>query len=179
MFLKSKESSQKKQSNICSFTNFILLIEIAFKLWQQICGWSRGDLSSAVSWCADPLHACWAADAELWSSWVSGPEACTSYPEGYYKNQKKDSVQLKNENWLQWQKYKIKDYLTLWYKTLNSIHCSQSRKTGHMIFRWFLPNRAQCNTAHLNTVSSIRYMQSPWWILEIDNSLGGNTKKFW
>lgn len=61
-------------------TDFILSIERASKLWLQICGWSRGGLSSAVSWSADSLHACWAGGAELWSSWVSGPGACTSYP---------------------------------------------------------------------------------------------------
>lgn len=62
-------------------TDFILSIEKASKLWLQICGWSRGGLSSAVSWSADSLRAYWAGDAELWSSWVSDPGACTSYPE--------------------------------------------------------------------------------------------------
>lgn len=59
---------------------FILSKEKASKLWLQICEWSRGGLSSVVSWSADSLHACWACDAEPWSSWVSDLEACTSCP---------------------------------------------------------------------------------------------------
>lgn len=52
----------------------------AIRLWLQICAWSREDLSSAASWCADSPHACWADGAALWSSWVSDPEVCTSCP---------------------------------------------------------------------------------------------------
>lgn len=70
-----------QQRILVFYTDFILSIEKASKLWLQICGLSRGGLSSAVSWSADSLHACWVGGAELWSSWVSDPGACTSYPE--------------------------------------------------------------------------------------------------
>lgn len=72
----------KEETNTRVFnTDFILSIEKPLKLWLQICGLSKGGLSSAVSWSADSLHVCWVGGAELWSSWVSDPGACTSYPE--------------------------------------------------------------------------------------------------
>lgn len=153
---------KKKPYTTVFNTDFILSVEKASKLWLQICGWSRGGLSSAVSWSADSLRACWAGDAELGSSWVWDLGACTSYPERNDINfqraeEEKNNILSISDKSEGREKARGLERFDMWLKyiLLNFIHSKRMRCSIFMHFV-FSNQWGQCKALHVN-ISTLIY----------------------